>query len=799
MHRKILSFLFTFFFISFFFFNSCSNNPIQYKTVKFIIILNKPVVNQKVYLTGNVKEFGNWNPSAVLMDKEYDTKWIKSFSLKENEKIEFKITKGSWLTEAVNEDGWLYNNFTLVVKNDTIIKIIIPNWRDGIYSRIIKPVYFKGDDPGLRLINNWKYHPGDNKKWADENFYDTLWETISSDLLIDNQPKSGWNNVGWFRTHFKVDSALWGKTYAFLISQLGASEIYLNGKLLDKFGSIGRSYKDYRPIQNRLWKELRFDKKEDQVIAVRYANYSADYLNFINFAPGFTIIITNLNTALKNISNDTRSSSVHEMTFTLIPLILFLFHLTLYIFYRKQKQNLFYAFCLLGFAGLTYFKFEKFIITDPSLIVFYYMLDSISAVVTIFFGSIAAMSIMYEKLPKYWRYILAFGVIIIIIGFVQPVSNLNGIFIYIYFGVAMAYSLTLGLRKNNSKTSVKKSNQKGTWIIFYGFMILNVFIVCQILIDYSVISPLFGIDQVFVYGMLGLAISMSIYLAYNFAYVNKDLELQLNNVKQLSEKALEQERLANKLELERRVIDIGNKRKTKELEDARELQLSLLPKSIPKVEHLDIACFMKTAAEVGGDYYDFFNFEKDKLTIVTGDATGHGLKAGNMVIVTKGLLNILSGENELTEIMKSSNKAIKKMNLYMLTMCLAALRIQDHKLEYSSAGMPPLLIFRKATGEVEQFIIKAMPLGAFYDFPYEKIETTISKGDIVIMMSDGLTELFNLQNEIYGLERVVESLKEFANKSSEEIVNYIFEKSKSWSHDLPLKDDMTIIAIKILH
>ena len=298
--------------------------------------------------------------------------------------------------------------------------------------------------------------------------------------------------------------------------------------------------------------------------------------------------------------------------------------------------------------------------------------------------------------------------------------------------------------------------------------------------------------------MLALAISMSLFLAYNIAYVNKDLKLQLANVKTYSEKALEQERIAIKAELERRIIKVENDRKTKELEEARELQLSLLPKTIPQTDELNISCFMQTATEVGGDYYDFFNYTENNLTIAIGDATGHGLKAGNMVMTMKGLLNILSDKTELTQVLAESNATIKRMNLHMLTMCLALLRIKDNKIEYSSAGMPPLLVYRFNSKLVETIVLKAMPLGAFNDFPYEKKTTEVGKGDVIIMMSDGLTELFNNEKETYGIDNIKNSIAEISHLSAEQISNKILEESKIWSGDTPLRDDITLIVIKIL-
>ncbi len=91
------------------------------------------------------------------------------------------------------------------------------------------------------------------------------------------------------------------------------------------------------------------------------------------------------------------------------------------------------------------------------------------------------------------------------------------------------------------------------------------------------------------------------------------------------------------LRAQARAIQAENERKTHELEKARRLQLSMLPKKLPRVPHLDIAVHMQTATEVGGDYYDFHVDESGRLTVVIGDATGHGLNAGTLVSVIKGL------------------------------------------------------------------------------------------------------------------------------------------------------------------
>src|SRR6185295_16116119 len=104
--------------------------------------------------------------------------------------------------------------------------------------------------------------------------------------------------------------------------------------------------------------------------------------------------------------------------------------------------------------------------------------------------------------------------------------------------------------------------------------------------------------------------------------------------------AIENARLVERMIEEarqRQELQTENERRAKELEEARQLQLSMLPKSVPQLVQLEIAAYMKTATEVGGDYYDFHLAEDGTLTVAVGDATGHGLKAGTMVSSVKSL------------------------------------------------------------------------------------------------------------------------------------------------------------------
>jgi serine phosphatase RsbU (regulator of sigma subunit)/ligand-binding sensor domain-containing protein len=249
--------------------------------------------------------------------------------------------------------------------------------------------------------------------------------------------------------------------------------------------------------------------------------------------------------------------------------------------------------------------------------------------------------------------------------------------------------------------------------------------------------------------------------------------------------------------LRAQLAESENERKTKELEEARQLQLSMLPKILPQLPHLDIAVYMKTATEVGGDYYDFHVGMDGTLTVVIGDATGHGMKAGTMVTTTKSLFSSHASNPDILFTFQEITRCIKYMNMHMLSMCLSILKIQGNKMQISAAGMPPALLYRSKTKTIEEFVLKGMPLGAVQDFPYELRHTEIYPGDTLLLMSDGLPEMFNKDKELFGYERVIETYQRSADKNPEEIIIELKNAGSEWSQSETPDDDVTFVVIKV--
>jgi serine phosphatase RsbU (regulator of sigma subunit)/ligand-binding sensor domain-containing protein len=259
-----------------------------------------------------------------------------------------------------------------------------------------------------------------------------------------------------------------------------------------------------------------------------------------------------------------------------------------------------------------------------------------------------------------------------------------------------------------------------------------------------------------------------------------------------------------KVELDRRrekenkkLLQLENDRKTKELEEARQLQLSMLPKEIPQLPHLDIAVYMKTATEVGGDYYDFIVGLDGTLTIAIGDATGHGMRAGTMVTSAKSLFNSYAANPDILFTFQEMTRCIKQMQFQSLAMCMTMLKIKNNKLLMSAAGMPPVYLFRNKHKIIEEYLIEGMPLGTMDNFPYELKELELFSGDTILLMSDGFPELNNQHNEMFGYKRARNSFEEVAEKDPENIIVYLKNEGNRWSDNKDPDDDVTFVVIKI--
>ena len=193
------------------------------------------------------------------------------------------------------------------------------------------------------------------------------------------------------------------------------------------------------------------------------------------------------------------------------------------------------------------------------------------------------------------------------------------------------------------------------------------------------------------------------------------------------------------------------------------------------------------------------------LTVAIGDATGHGLKAGTVVTATKSLFNAFAAEPSIPRFFTQTSIALKSMNMRSLYMSMALIKIKDGRLTIGGAGMPPALLFRHATAEVEELTLSGAPLGSITSFAYREREYKLSSGDTVLLLSDGFAERFNERDEIFDDERdeifdderVCSLLAKVAQEDSQTIINRFVDEGEAWAGGRPQDDDVTFVVLKV--
>jgi serine phosphatase RsbU (regulator of sigma subunit) len=278
-------------------------------------------------------------------------------------------------------------------------------------------------------------------------------------------------------------------------------------------------------------------------------------------------------------------------------------------------------------------------------------------------------------------------------------------------------------------------------------------------------------------------------LARAFNRMAEDLSIQ-------QQLLVEQERTRKEQELQQRLLAVDNERKTNELEEARRFQLSMLPKEVPKHESYDVAVFTRTATEVGGDYYDF-HVAAPKLSVTIGDATGHGAKAGTMVTVVKTLFAGYDGDTAPAVFLADAAEKIKRMDLGRMAMALSLGRFDNGTLTIASAGMPPVLVHRAGTAEVEEIALNATPLGT-YGSDYPQADVTLASGDTVLFLTDGFPELMNHAGQQLGYTGALDAFASAAAApTADGVIAALADTARGWHGDAPPNDDVTFVVVRV--
>jgi sigma-B regulation protein RsbU (phosphoserine phosphatase) len=247
-----------------------------------------------------------------------------------------------------------------------------------------------------------------------------------------------------------------------------------------------------------------------------------------------------------------------------------------------------------------------------------------------------------------------------------------------------------------------------------------------------------------------------------------------------------------------RLRDI-NDRLSLEREEAKRIQLALLPEHIPKSEIFDLAVSYRPLEDVGGDWYYFRVDKSGSLSIQVADITGHGISAAFIGSMTKLALTA-SGTTRPGDLLGSMNRLMAPVlpEGRFVTMASIELNPIEKTLVAGYAGHPPALLWRAAQKKVEELKCSGFPLGFDEEASYVEKTTNVEAGDILITYTDGLSEALNRSNQMFGIANISEVLQACSEtETADEIMKRLFHAFDVFREERLLKDDVTVLVLKI--
>ena len=235
---------------------------------------------------------------------------------------------------------------------------------------------------------------------------------------------------------------------------------------------------------------------------------------------------------------------------------------------------------------------------------------------------------------------------------------------------------------------------------------------------------------------------------------------------------------------------------------AREIQQHLFPKQAPIIDGFDIAGASSPAAATGGDYFDYLKTTDGQLVLAVADVSGHGAGPAMLMAETRAYLRLLvRNRHHLGDILVRANNMVGEDvgKDRFITMHLVKLDSKSKMIAHSSSGHTPGYIIGEK-GEIKSKMKRTgIALGVTPDAPYE-VEGPLKlvKGDIIILLTDGLAETPNSEGELFGAQRVIDELHRNRSLSAAEIVKSVFKRVADFSQGAEQEDDYTMIVAKVL-
>jgi len=715
---------------------------------------------------------------------------------------------------SVKKYWLLFFLFSFVISSNSFSTSVTVNGVNVIASDDVKDA--------VQFDSYWRFSIGDNLDWARADFDHSKWDSVFLPITLEEFFEYKYKGNLWLRSTINVSKEELNKSYVLLIEQYGASEIYIDGKLIHSIGKVGNTAsneKFFNPKNAPF--NIRFDSIGKHVIAIRFSNHA--FLSTDDdeaYLEAFNLNIVEPETALLiNKFRNLKGSVLYSMAAGLF-LTLSVLNFILFLFYKRDKTNLYYSIFSVSLAAtfivhvIDHYgaRAETAVFTDRV----FYLASFITDVALL----ALVYSFIYEKWPKRFWIVSALCLIgsILIIPEFDIAKTVNGILsIYCIIDVTV-----LAIKAYFKKYDPTKKKRKRILIIL-GSLILLAFlghyihtlisVIAGVLIVLILVLPIAG--SIFI-----VPIYMTIHQARNFAIINKSLEEQLIQVKELSAKTIEQEQEKKRIlesqnemleqQVEERTLELAQKNIeiTDSINYAQRIQKAILTSKEEISEKLnDFFILFKPKDIVSGDFY-FYTHKDNTVLIAAADCTGHGVPGALMSMIgSEKLMGAALESSEPSFILNAINRGIKSSLRQSdkdestkdgMDIALVAINLDTLKLNYSGANRP-IWIVRNNTNAVEEIKATKKAIAGFTsdDQVFEQHEISFNKGDTFYLFTDGYADQFGSSGKKLMTKKFREILLEMQHLPMQEQETFLNTFIENWKTGVEQVDDILVIGVRL--
>ncbi|WP_460981647.1 ATP-binding protein [Spirosoma fluminis] len=389
---------------------------------------------------------------------------------------------------------------------------------------------------GIPLKSGWRWHPGDNRAWASPGFDDSRWDTIRPSRNSKDLPQFQKAEIGWFRLRFALDSTVAREPLAAQIRQMGASELYIDGILVQQLGKVGLSDQQEEPFTPATWERysLPYLSPGPHLVAVRLSQHHLPWYVpkfWHTLMPVFSITLVATKGLVGQVANGVYTSTSHNYMVAGIFLMLSIIHF-LYYLYRKQRVNLFFGLMALFCCGS--FVLAQSFLTVTNSLVFEWVFLAQGTVVMAFMIFLLTAYYTFLQQPFSWLFrIIVVGLIApkIIAHFV-PAYSATSLFITAFTVLLFFDCIRI------SVIALRRRHPNARFVLFSLLAMVAVLLIgslASIWVSYyyPAYSRYLGNVTNLVFFLL-LPLSFAVILARDYAQTNRNLEERLKQVEQLS-------------------------------------------------------------------------------------------------------------------------------------------------------------------------------------------------------------------------------------------------------------------------